>query len=308
MADAELEQFKTGVNLSEMAASRGYALDRRESSRNSAVMRHPNGDKIVIARHEDGGAWVYFSVRDSGDNGTVIDFLQKRDGGSLGEVRKSLRAWLGSPRPTIPEASFACDLLPITRDRAAVLAAWERARRCLSLPYLTNRGLGLNVLGLPRFAGCVRVDERGNALFPHYDRQGLCGFEIKNKGFTGFATGGVKGVWYSKAQTTDTRLVLTESAIDAMSFHTLQGDETTRYMSTGGSMNPQQPAFLRGAMEKLPPGGVVLLAFDRDDGGEKLAEEVQSFAPSGRDVRRVLPDVGTGKDWNDALKCQLGLS
>ena len=83
--DQELERFKTEVNLSEFAAARGYALDRRESSLNSAVMRHPDGDKIVIARHE-GGAWVYFSVRDDRDNGTVVDFLQNRGGGNLGEV------------------------------------------------------------------------------------------------------------------------------------------------------------------------------------------------------------------------------
>ena len=52
MSDDELEQFKTRVNLSEFAASRGFKLDRLESSRNSAVMRHPDGDKIIIARNE----------------------------------------------------------------------------------------------------------------------------------------------------------------------------------------------------------------------------------------------------------------
>lgn len=303
--DQELERFKTGVNLSEFAAARGYALDRRESSRNSAVMRHADGDKIVIARHE-GGTWVYFSVRDGGDNGTVIDFLQNRGGGSLGEVRKVLRAWSGTERPPAPVADFVRDLFPVSRDRAAVIAAWERARATIALPYLTSRGLGPDILGLPIFAGGLRVDGRSNALFPHYDREGLCGFEIKNQGFTGFAAGGTKGLWYSKARPTDDRLVLTESAIDALSFHVLQGDATTRYMSTGGSLNPQQPALIRGAMEKLPPGGIVFLAFDADEGGEKLAEEVQAFAPSGRDVRRVVPDVG--KDWNDTLKKRLGLA
>ncbi len=307
MQDDELERFKTGINLSEFAAARGYALNRRESSRNSAVMEHPNGDKLVIARQE-GGAWVYFSVRDGGDNGTVIDFIQERTGENLGQVRKTLRAWSGSARPAVPEFAFVRDLFPITRDRAAVMTAWEQARACLSLPYLTSRGLGPEVLGLPLFAGCVRVDARQNALFPHYDREGLCGFEIKNRDFTGFASGGIKGLWYSRAKTTDARLVLTESAIDAMSFHVLQGDAWTRYMSTGGSLNPQQPALLRGAMEKLPPSGVVLLAFDLDEGGEKLAEEVRAIAPAGRDVRRVVPEVGAGKDWNDALKAYLGLA
>ena len=78
-------------------------------------------------------------------------------------------------------------------------------------------------------------------------------------------------------------------------------------MSTGGALNPQQPALIRGAIEKLPAGAVVLLAFDNDEGGEKLAAEVKAVAPAGREVRRVLPDKMSGKDWNDILKIQLGL-
>ena len=133
-AKGELEKFKTAINLSEFAASRGYVLDRRESSRNSAVMRHPDGDKIVIARNEASGDWIYFSVRDDRDNGTIIDFVQNRGGGSLGEVRKTLRAWLGSSRPAFQRCPFARDLLPVSRDRAAVLAAWEEARDCTRPP------------------------------------------------------------------------------------------------------------------------------------------------------------------------------
>jgi len=327
MPDHELEQFKTAINLSEFAASRGYTLDRRESSRNSAVMRHPDGDKIVIAKNEGSGDWIYFSIRDDRDNGTIIDFLQNRGGGSLGEVRKTLRAWSGGSRPAagVQLSAFVRDLLPVSRDRASVLREWERAQACMALPYLTSRGLGPDVLALPRFAGCVRVDRRNNALFPHYDQGGLCGYEIKNKGFTGFAPGGTKGLWFSKAASTDRQLLLTESAIDAYSWQALHPDELwTRFMSTGGELSPlqrglfeelpdggltlKQPGLLRLAMEKLPPGAVVLLAFDHDEPGEKLADEVRAIAPAGRQLRRVLPDAGTGKDWNEMLKYRLGLT
>jgi hypothetical protein len=305
--DEELERFKREINLSEFAASKGFELDRRESSRNSAVMRHPDGDKIIIAKHEGNANWIFFSIRDGRENGTVIDFVQQREGGSLGQVRKILRGWLGSSRPVVQLPLFVQDLKPVSRDRAGVIAAWERSERCLALHYLKARGLGPDVLGLPIFGGCVRVDGRGNAIFPHYDKAGLCGFEIKNKGFTGFAAGGVKGLWYSRSNAADKELVLTESAIDALSFHALHGSNATRYMSTGGALNPQQPALLRGAMEKLPSGAVILLAFDNDEGGEKIAAEVQAVAPAEREIRRVLPDAKIGKDWNELLKARLGL-
>jgi hypothetical protein len=305
--DQELEQFKKEINLSEFAASRGYALDRRESSRNSAVMRHPNGDKIVIARNDASGDWIFFSIRDDRDNGTIIDFVQHLDGVSLGRVRQILRSWLGSPRPAgIQLSMFVKDLEPVSRDRAAVVAVWERARNCFSLPYLTGRGLGPDVLMLPRFSGRVRVEgQYNNVLFAHHDKGGLCGYEIKNKDFTGFASGGVKGLWFSQALPTDRQLVLVESGIDALSYHILHPDELwTRYMSTGGELNPQQPELLRGAMEKLPKGAVVLLAFDNDEGGEKLVAEVKAIAPAGRELRRVL---SKRKDWNEDLKHRLGL-
>ena len=34
----------------------------------------PGGDKIVIAQDED-QHWIYFSVRDDSDNGSIIDFV-----------------------------------------------------------------------------------------------------------------------------------------------------------------------------------------------------------------------------------------
>jgi hypothetical protein len=45
----------------------------------------------------------------------------------------------------------------------------------------------------------------------------VCGYEIKNRDFTGFARGGSKGLWLSHTEPDDTRMVSCESAIDALS-------------------------------------------------------------------------------------------
>ncbi len=67
---SELDDFKAHINPSEYAAAEGYVMmDRRASSRNSAVMRHQNGDKLMIAQGYK--YWIYFSVRDDADNGTI---------------------------------------------------------------------------------------------------------------------------------------------------------------------------------------------------------------------------------------------
>jgi len=87
--EAELDDFKREIDLRQYAAAIGYELDKRESWRGSAVMRR-GGDKIVIKRDTD-GHYVYFSVRDDADHGTIIDFIHHRERLSLGETRTELR-------------------------------------------------------------------------------------------------------------------------------------------------------------------------------------------------------------------------
>src|SRR5713101_4904697 len=86
-ADGELESFKRDIDIRQLAASLGYAIDKRDSWRGSTVMRR-GADKIVVKRNRN-NHYVYFSVRDDRDNGTIIDFVQGRQKLSLGAVRKA---------------------------------------------------------------------------------------------------------------------------------------------------------------------------------------------------------------------------
>lgn len=307
----ELDDFKRRINLTEYAAALGYAIDRRASSRNSAVMAHPGGDKVVVAKGED-GHWVYFSVRDEADNGTIIDFVQRRGGGTLGVVRQALRSWAGSsPTPGVvrPSANtFAADLDPVRRDVLAVRVRYEAMRPLDGHhAYLEDvRKIPPHVLTDPLFADRIRVDERGNAVFPHFNRRdGLCGYELKNKNFTGFASGGVKGLWFSRTTPADSRLVVAETAIDALSYAALRFTPGTRYVSTAGELNPDQPLLLEAAMRKLPDGGEVVLALDHDAGGDKIGARLEAvfaaLARPGLALRYDRPSA-VDNDWNDVLR------
>lgn len=155
----------------------------------------------------------------------------------------------------------------------------------------------------PRFAGRVLVDARSNVVFPHADRDGPCGYEVKNRGFTGFAPGGEKGLWMSRVRSTDTALVIAESAIDALSYAALHPDENARYASFGGAMNPSQPALIQAAVERLPSGVVVRIATDSDEEGARFAAIIEAVTvEAGKGelvVDRVTPPET--KDWNDVL-------
>ena len=270
--DTELDLFKREIDLRQFAVSLGYAMDRRESWRGSTVLRR-GGDKIVVKRNGN-GHYVFFSVRDAGDHGTIIDFLQRRKHRSLGVVRQVLRPWIGHPAMPVQFPK----LEPTSSDRVRVENEYCRMSNSLRHPYLENeRRLPANVLSSPRFTGRVRVDRRGNAVFPHFDVSGLCGYEIKNQGFTGFAAGGKKGLWFSHSRPSDRRLVLAESAIDALSHAVLfpDAEDRTRYASLGGKPNTKQSELVQLTIARLPEGAEIVAAFDADEAGRMLVNMVR---------------------------------
>lgn len=299
----ELEAFKTRIHLGEYAASLGYALDRTASSRSSVVMTHPNGDKVVVAVGKD-KHWIYFSVRSDDDSGSIIDFVQRRHGGSLGDVRATLRPFLdGVPSPALPNRGAFPTLAPAERDAVRVRARVEAMTATDAHPYLLDvRQIPADVLAHPRFAGRIRIDGNGNAVFPHWNLSGISGYEVKNSGFTGFAPGGEKGLWASRTEPDDTALVIAETAIDALSHFAMKRPEAARYVSTAGSLNPAQPELIRRAAEKLPAGGRVILATDNDPGGDTLAALIRDFLLAVEHVEIVDERPALrGTDWNDAL-------
>jgi hypothetical protein len=302
MFDAELDSFKSGIDLRAYAASQGYELDRKESWRGSAVMRHPKGDKIVIKQDAASSHYVYFSVRDDRDNGTIIDFVQNRQRLSIGTVRKELRPWIGQPPVQVPTFT---PLVKTAKDRMRVDSEYAKMQVTLHHPYLENeRALPAALLESGRFAGRVKMDARGNAVFPHFDAEGLCGYEIKNRDFTGFASGGTKGLWFSNEGTDDNLIIFCEAAIDALSHAVLFPDDRARYASIGGKPNPVQPALIAEAIIRMPSNSEIVAAMDADDDGRKLAGMVrQAFEGSGRRDLRFQGQEPVGfKDWNDQLR------
>jgi len=294
----ELDAFKSNINLVEYAAGQGYQINQKESSRNSKVMEK-DGDKIVIATGHDGHG-VYFSVRDDADNGSVIDFVQRRKQLNLGQVRKELRGFAGHPEPiqalSKPVAS--------SKDVQQVIAVYAKSVSAIPRYLTSQRGIDAETVKDPRFASVVRVDANKNAVFPHFDSQGLCGFELKNESFTGFARGGRKGLWHSSNIARATKIVICESAIDALSHAQLRDDPDAAYVSIGGSMNDQQPELIRRMFKSAAERDVkIILAMDNDDGGRKFVEQMRGIA--NETVVLIAVDMPKAKDWNAELVARI---
>jgi hypothetical protein len=215
----------------------------------------------------------------------------------LSGVRQELRPWAGGGwgEPARPHPDlFAQQIAPVSKDRAQVLRELARMQPLVFHPWLeAERAIPRGLLLDPRFAGRIKVDFRANTIFPHADQDGPCGYEIKNRSFTGFARGG------------DTALVIAESGIDALSYAALHPDKAARYASTGGTMNPNQPALLQAAIAKLGQGARLIIATDNDPGGRSLADQIAALArETGREDLVLIRDLpaGEGEDWNDVLR------
>ena len=265
--DSELEAFKREMDLRQLAVGLGYEMDRRESWRGSTVPR-------------------------------------RRRNVNLGAVRQILRPWIGGSAtpPRFPA------LEPTSTNRMRVECAYRRMAHAQRYPYLEReRCVPAAVLLSPRFAGRMRIDSRGNTVFPHFDAAGLCGYEIENRGFTGFAAGGQKGMWFSHARPDDRRLVLAESAIDALSHAAPfpDAEDQTRYASLGGNPSSRQTGLVQAAIARLPEGAGIVAAFDADAVGRKLVdvirEAVASVASRAERTDLIFKAhlaVKEGEDWN----------
>lgn len=298
----ELERFKTEINLSEYAASMGYRLSPKESYRNVAVMRSDDGGKINVTVKE--GHYLYYDWRTE-RGGSIIDFVQNTQGASIGQVRKELRPWIGEDsKPSIDRDHFQKKIEPMVKDQSATLAQLQRLEH-LFPAYLAERGIDAEVMTSRRFLGTIYTDPKANAVFPHINKEGLSGLELHNKGFKHFVAGGEKALWFSRVFASDTRLVVTESPIDALSYHQIKGEEHTRYVSFGGNMSDRQKELLQSAIQKMPENALIVAATDKDKAGDGFAEQIKAYA-SGKTFVRDTPEIG--KDWNDQLKHTLKLT
>jgi hypothetical protein len=306
----EIERFKAEVDLCAVAATLGFAEDRRAGDRNHRVMRHQDGTKLIIGASK-AGHWVYSS--NCGQAGTVVDLLGWRHGLNLGEIRKHLRPWIGEEagRPKVDIQLYAPKPKPVPApaDVMKAVAEWESANITMRSIFLErSRGLDPATLANDRFAGTFRVDQRQNAVFPYRNGYGsLIGTERRNRPPKGSKDSfkhysGAVGIWMSNASPSDTRLVITESPIDAMSHWEMlspQDRAATRYaVIRSGCADEDLEAVVRA----MPVGAVVISACDPNEAGNAYTTKIMAVAAGcGRESRDERPAKG---DWNDLLREQ----
>jgi hypothetical protein len=299
MADEELERFKREIKLHEYAASLGYtpSKDRDDQSRHEMVMRRGE-DKISIRKDISDSHYVYYSFRDETDNGSILDFVMRRQERNFGKARQLLRLWAG----TIPPVPFDHLKGSAPFDRTFVQNRYAAAKPLVWHDYLEKeRFLPRTVLTGKRFQGQIRVDARANPIFPHRDQEGICGYELRNKNFKGFAKLGRKGLWASNDFAGDRILVFSENAIDSISYEAYWKLGNARYRSFAGGLSELQRTLIVEACKTMAAGAEVLCITHPDDAGYQFEQVIREAAGT-LPVRVHRPSAV--KDWNAFLTIQ----
>lgn len=304
MIDVELDRFKAEIKIEDYAASLGYFRDAHGSGRRFTVLRHPDGDKVLVTVGSDGHG-VFRSERSDSRSGSIVDFVQRQNGCSLGSARVALRAFLGKPSSSIlPKTNPAEIAAQVDPDHCyqQTAAVWNAAQWNPAPAYLLSRGLAPATLADPIFRDCYRVDRNGNVLFPHHDAGGMCGYERRGPDCKAFGKDTKRGLWRSANlwEATTTEIVICEAPIDAMSHYQLYGGSLA-YVATGGSMGNRQLDLLGLLFKRATRDNRVWITcgMDNDPPGESMFQQIALIAPG--KVHRLTP---IGKDWNaDLVYC-----
>ena len=303
---SNLSQVKQ-IDLVAYAEGMGYERVAEKCCPNSIYMKL-DSEKIVIKRDAD-QHYVYCNIHDDRDHGSVIDFVMNRRSCGYAEAMAYLLGQnLLLPTGLSPQQPLhpVQDHKPPTAepDRAKVRRIWNVLERVQAPPYLLSRSIPLSVLTDARFADCWRQGRDGIA-FPSWDTKGLCGLEFRGEGVKRFLSresGGVKGLWASRNVKTCKRLVVTESAIDALSYHALTADDADQewplgYCAFAGGLGSLQRELLAELLRQCAERGCEILAgTDNDPAGDAYAEHLAELA--GIAIERVCP---YGKDFNEDL-------
>lgn len=312
--DLTFQQIKERVELPEMLTHYGYTLQKGEDLGKGKWHVFEGDDKLVVFKGR-GGDWMYFNSQDDRDKGSVVDWMKNRvstgrvagieqlPGRNLWQsVNDHFRAYLNLPEAERPKLT----LPPISETAPGEKFHSIYTKDCRPLEnttYLESRGITKSTLENPQFAGRIlnqlhTVQREGmpaktfvNTAFPAYHEGRVVGLELKGEGFKGQAPESqfTRSLWLSKLPEgkPPTHLVISESAIDTLSYAQMHPGERALYASTSGTLTQNKIFEMKRLMgeERIP---AIKSAFDNDTQGHHFDTRLLAGFASEQNPMKVV--------------------
>lgn len=314
----DLDRIKKEVNLIQHVSSMGYTLNKHKSSKVWAVMEK-DSDKLLIKNSTNQqGHWVYKSLVDDQDKGSIVDFMLKRNF-SYQSIRGLSSSHLDtSVLKSQKDLSYEIND-PDTQSHLARASLLKIAAKSKD-NYLCARGIDpstyssysssmLKVGRQASFALYQSLDSHGKgticSTLTYYfsDNKEMPGSIVSKKYFEKGLPRGLSVL--QDAGIPVTKIVITESPIDSLSHKQLhQEPSSTMYVSTCGNLTSGIKKELTNLLQSAQINKQrVVLAFDHDAAGQSMAEQVRSLVKEAGSVHVETPKKG--KDWNELLQDSL---
>lgn len=308
------QKIKEQVELPELLSHFGYTLKKGEHLGRGKWHVFEGDDTLVVFKGR-GGDWMYFNAQDDRDKGSVIDWMKNRvssgriagitqaPGRNLWQaVNDHFRAYLNLPEPQRPRL----DLPPISETAPGEKFHSIFTKDCRPLEdttYLEGRGISQATLQHPQFVGRIlnhrhTVQRAGlppktyvNTAFPAYHEGRVVGLELKGEGFKGQAPESQfsRSLWLSRLPEgrPATVLVVSESALDTMSYAQLHPQESALYASTAGTLTQNKIFELKRLLreEQIP---AIRAAFDNDTQGHYFDTRLLAGLASDQNPMKVV--------------------
>jgi len=307
------QDFRNEISIIELALSVGYKLRKKDGIKWPVLKDEISGDKIIIVNPQSISNQGYFNPQDLKDKGTLINFVKNR----LGSIFPYLNG--KSEAGNINAVLYNYQCLPMPKKDLFKIDAnnlvSEYSEKEFHIPdglselkdptYLYFRGIQSQTINKTLFKGKifnVKLNEHNNIGFPYYNAFGdIVGFELRNKQFRHVIEGTDRsiGIWHSNLPQTLESVILTESPIDALSYHQLKGKINTLYVSFGGSVTFGQLETVKSiiASANVSPELKIISAVDNDEMGRIYTQKFkETFSEN------IVEDFPGLKDYNEDLK------
>lgn len=308
------QKIKEQVELPELLSYYGYNLRKGEHLGKGKWHVFEGDDTLVVFKGR-GGDWMYFNAQDDRDKGSVIDWMKNRvssdriaglgplPGRNLWQsVNDHFRAYLNLPEAQRPRL----DLPPIVETAPGEKFHSIYTQHCRPLEdtaYLEGRGITKSTIASPQFAGRIlnqlyTVQKEGmpaktyvNTAFPAYHEGRVVGLELKGEGFKGQAPESqfTRSLWLSKPPEGRPAavLVVSESALDTLSYAQLHPGDSALYASTAGTLTQNKIFELKRLLseEHIP---AIRAAFDNDTQGHHFDTRLLAGLASEQNPMKVV--------------------
>jgi Toprim-like/Protein of unknown function (DUF3991) len=286
------------IPMSDLLTARGFVASRQGGS----TMWRGNANAINVT----GDMW-FDHKKGRGGVGT-IDLVMYLDGQPFKDAVLSLWRDRHGPfdAPLAPRVSTATQL-PQRRPLADLMAEYAKrddSRWHNATAFLTkHRGLPAGTIGELYRQGRIFANDRGGVVFLHTDRVGqVAGATIKSTNpYSHFqqCVGNKTGAWFYVGTSSNeaSTIVVTESPIDAISYHALHAKKGMCILSLAGQ-------YISDELLQTCDKNIIIAidnpAFEQSDRAAEITRGI--IAATIETFPHALVHTPNTKDWNDDLR------